>query len=274
MPFGAVFIELYFIMSSVWLQRFYYVFGFLALVLLILLITCAEMAIVLCYFQLCNENYLWQWRAFFNTGSAGQNHVAPNQPSIPPYQPRTIRIALRCGRTRCPALCTHPRAIAPILATVSIRFVFIWIFVRIFLIDPRDHGCCLNNALFLLHVHNFDAFLVGNRNGRVPSVVLVCISNLWCCKGRLITSRRPDDGKPNQLMAREFKKAVVVFRIHTPRSLRLTSAIEGERWQLVLGIIRWVIIRVTHPLFGWRGVVMSSRLSRAGMHANSDTVHA
>merc|ERR1712070_1300361 len=40
LPFGAVFIELYFIMSSVWLQRFYYVFGFLALVLLILLITC------------------------------------------------------------------------------------------------------------------------------------------------------------------------------------------------------------------------------------------
>jgi len=71
LPFGAVFIELYFIMSSVWLQRFYYVFGFLALVILILVITCAEMAIVLCYFQLCNENYVWQWRSFLNTGSAG-----------------------------------------------------------------------------------------------------------------------------------------------------------------------------------------------------------
>ena len=34
-------------------------------------VTCGEMAIVLCYFQLCNENYLWQWRAFLNTGSAG-----------------------------------------------------------------------------------------------------------------------------------------------------------------------------------------------------------
>jgi len=71
LPFGAVFIELYFIMSSVWLQRFYYVFGFLAVVLFILLVTCGEMAIVLCYFQLCNENYQWQWRAFLNTGSAG-----------------------------------------------------------------------------------------------------------------------------------------------------------------------------------------------------------
>ena len=105
LPFGAVFIELFFIMSSVrilkrlpmhthlhththmhtrtrtrtrsrshtrmrthkrtrthvylhvqvWLQRFYYVFGFLAIVLLILFVTCAEISIVLCYFQLCNE---------------------------------------------------------------------------------------------------------------------------------------------------------------------------------------------------------------------------
>ena len=71
LPFGAVFIELFFIMSSVWLQRFYYVFGFLALVLVILIITCAEISIVLAYFQLCNEDYQWWWRSFFNSASAG-----------------------------------------------------------------------------------------------------------------------------------------------------------------------------------------------------------
>merc|ERR1719453_2830474 len=71
LPFGAIFIELFFIMTSVWLQRFYYVFGFLALVLLILLITCAEISIVLCYFQLCNEDYHWWWRSFLNSGTAG-----------------------------------------------------------------------------------------------------------------------------------------------------------------------------------------------------------
>ena len=71
LPFGAVFIELYFIMSSVWLQRFYYVFGFLALVLLILVITCAEISIVLCYFQLCNEDYNWWWRSLLTSGSSG-----------------------------------------------------------------------------------------------------------------------------------------------------------------------------------------------------------
>ena len=46
LPFGAIFIELFFIMTSVWLQRFYYVFGFLALVLLILVVTCSEIAVV------------------------------------------------------------------------------------------------------------------------------------------------------------------------------------------------------------------------------------
>merc|ERR1712182_78535 len=43
----------------------------LALVLLILLVTCAEIAIVLCYFQLCNEDYHWWWRSFLTAGSSG-----------------------------------------------------------------------------------------------------------------------------------------------------------------------------------------------------------
>jgi len=71
LPFGAVFIELFFIMSSIWLQRFYYVFGFLALVVCILILTCAQISIVLAYFQLCNEDYHWWWRSFLNSGSAG-----------------------------------------------------------------------------------------------------------------------------------------------------------------------------------------------------------
>ena len=54
-----------------WLQRFYYVFGFLALVLLILVVTCSEIAVVLCYFQLCNEDYEWWWRSFLTAGSSG-----------------------------------------------------------------------------------------------------------------------------------------------------------------------------------------------------------
>jgi transmembrane 9 superfamily protein 2/4 len=70
LPFGAVFIELFFILTSIWMHTFYYIFGFLALVALILVITCAEIAIVLCYFQLCAEDYHWWWRSFFTSGAS------------------------------------------------------------------------------------------------------------------------------------------------------------------------------------------------------------
>ena len=70
LPFGAVFIELFFILTSVWFHQFYYIFGFLFLVFVILIITCAEITIVLCYFQLCSEDYNWWWRAFLTSGSS------------------------------------------------------------------------------------------------------------------------------------------------------------------------------------------------------------
>jgi len=70
LPFGAVFIELFFIMSSLWLHQIYYLFGFLVIVLTILFATCAEVTIVMCYFQLCGEDYQWWWRSFLTSGSA------------------------------------------------------------------------------------------------------------------------------------------------------------------------------------------------------------
>lgn len=51
LPFGACFVELFFILTSMWLGAYYYVFGFLLLVSTILFVTCAEITIVLCYFQ-------------------------------------------------------------------------------------------------------------------------------------------------------------------------------------------------------------------------------
>ncbi|KAL9661754.1 hypothetical protein QQ045_026582 [Rhodiola kirilowii] len=70
LPFGAVFIELFFILTSIWLNQFYYIFGFLFIVFIILIITCAEITIVLCYFQLCSEDYQWWWRAYLTAGSS------------------------------------------------------------------------------------------------------------------------------------------------------------------------------------------------------------
>eukprot|EP00929_Paragymnodinium_shiwhaense_P067224 TRINITY_DN33847_c0_g2_i1.p1 TRINITY_DN33847_c0_g2~~TRINITY_DN33847_c0_g2_i1.p1 ORF type:complete len:644 (-),score=149.98 TRINITY_DN33847_c0_g2_i1:286-2145(-) len=71
LPFGAVFTECFFILASVWQHQFYYLFGFLALVLVILMVTCAEISIALTYFQLTSEDYRWWWSSFFSSGASG-----------------------------------------------------------------------------------------------------------------------------------------------------------------------------------------------------------
>ncbi|XP_065669803.1 transmembrane 9 superfamily member 4 isoform X2 [Hydra vulgaris] len=69
LPFGAVFIELFFILSALWDNQFYYLFGFLFLVFVIVCFCCSEIAVVMIYFQLCEENYNWWWRSFLMSGS-------------------------------------------------------------------------------------------------------------------------------------------------------------------------------------------------------------
>jgi transmembrane 9 superfamily protein 2/4 len=69
LPFGSCFVELYYILASVWMDYYYYVFGFLFLVFIILIITCAEITVLFTYFQLCSEDYHWWWRSFGNAGS-------------------------------------------------------------------------------------------------------------------------------------------------------------------------------------------------------------
>ncbi|KAJ6831299.1 transmembrane 9 superfamily member 11-like [Iris pallida] len=69
LPFGTLFIELFFIMSSIWMGRVYYVFGFLFIVLMLLVVVCAEVSLVLTYMHLCVEDWKWWWKAFFSSGS-------------------------------------------------------------------------------------------------------------------------------------------------------------------------------------------------------------
>jgi transmembrane 9 superfamily protein 2/4 len=71
LPFMAVLIELFFIMESIWLNEVYYMFSVLALVCIILLITAAEVSVVVTYFTLCAENWNWWWRAFLAPGASG-----------------------------------------------------------------------------------------------------------------------------------------------------------------------------------------------------------
>jgi len=70
MPFGAVYTELFFVMTSVWRHQFYYLFGFMIIELLILVVTCAEISISVVYFQLAVEDYRWWWRSFLASGSS------------------------------------------------------------------------------------------------------------------------------------------------------------------------------------------------------------
>ncbi|KAH8410095.1 hypothetical protein KR009_005874 [Drosophila setifemur] len=70
LPFGAVFIELFFVFTAIWQNQFYYLFGFLFLVFCILVVSCAQISIVMTYFQLCGEDYRWWWRSFIVSGGS------------------------------------------------------------------------------------------------------------------------------------------------------------------------------------------------------------
>ncbi|CAF1006708.1 unnamed protein product [Didymodactylos carnosus] len=70
LPFGAMFIELFFIFSAIWENQFYYLFGFLFLVFIIIIISCSQISIVITYFQLCGEDYHWWWRSFIASGGS------------------------------------------------------------------------------------------------------------------------------------------------------------------------------------------------------------
>lgn len=59
LPFGSIFIEMYFIFTSFWAYKIYYVYGFMLLVFLILAIVTVCVTIVCSYFLLNAEDYRW-----------------------------------------------------------------------------------------------------------------------------------------------------------------------------------------------------------------------
>jgi transmembrane 9 superfamily protein 2/4 len=71
LPFGSVCIELFFIMSALWLHQLYYIMGFLMAVLIILVVTIAQVSMVQCYLQLCCEDHRWWWKSFLNAATTG-----------------------------------------------------------------------------------------------------------------------------------------------------------------------------------------------------------
>ncbi|XP_043079954.1 transmembrane 9 superfamily member 4 isoform X2 [Puntigrus tetrazona] len=56
--------------AAIWENQFYYLFGFLFLVFIILVVSCSQISIVMVYFQLCAEDYRWWWRTFLVSGGS------------------------------------------------------------------------------------------------------------------------------------------------------------------------------------------------------------
>lgn len=72
LPFGCMFIELNYIMNSLWHNTlFYYLFGFLFLCFIVLIITSAEVSILMTYIVLCREDFRWWWLSAQVAGSSG-----------------------------------------------------------------------------------------------------------------------------------------------------------------------------------------------------------
>ncbi|RMX98390.1 hypothetical protein D0868_10117 [Hortaea werneckii] len=65
-PFAVIFIELLFVFRSLWQDKsgYYYVFGFLAVVSLVLVGVVMEVSVIGVYGLLCCENYNWWWHSF------------------------------------------------------------------------------------------------------------------------------------------------------------------------------------------------------------------
>ncbi|CDI96724.1 Transmembrane 9 superfamily [Echinococcus multilocularis] len=69
LPFGSIFIEMYFIFTSFWAYKVYYVYGFTLLVIFILIVVTGCSTVVCTYFLLNAEDYRWQWISFFSGAS-------------------------------------------------------------------------------------------------------------------------------------------------------------------------------------------------------------
>jgi len=69
LPFGSIFIEMYFVFTSVWNYKYYYVYGFMLLVYIILIIVTVCVTVVSTYFLLNSEDYRWQWTSFLSAAS-------------------------------------------------------------------------------------------------------------------------------------------------------------------------------------------------------------
>ncbi len=68
--FAPCFVELQYIMHTLWLHQLYTAFGFLFLLFLVFLVNTAEASVLTTYLHLTAGDYDWWWRPFFTCGSS------------------------------------------------------------------------------------------------------------------------------------------------------------------------------------------------------------
>jgi len=62
---ASVYMEIFYILCSIWKYKLYCVWSFLIVVVILLCVVISCSTIVAIYFRLSNENYLWQWTSFW-----------------------------------------------------------------------------------------------------------------------------------------------------------------------------------------------------------------
>ncbi|KAG0366920.1 hypothetical protein BGZ54_004697 [Gamsiella multidivaricata] len=69
LPFASIFIEIYFLFTSFWSYKVYYVYGFGLLVFCIVMLVTASVTVVSTYFVINTEDYRWHWMSMATCGS-------------------------------------------------------------------------------------------------------------------------------------------------------------------------------------------------------------
>lgn len=67
-PFGSIAVEMYFIYTSLWFNRIFYMFGFLFFCFVLMIMTTSLISVLMIYYLLCSENYKWHWKSMFIGG--------------------------------------------------------------------------------------------------------------------------------------------------------------------------------------------------------------
>ena len=133
LPFGSIFIETYFVFTSFWNYKFYYVYGFMMAVFVILAIVVSCVSVVTTYFLLNSEGaWLWWWWivACARTITVGAralslSHPHPNTGNAHTPSPRRSPLAVD-GLLRGCVRCTLRLPLRRLLLRLQDRVSAVW----------------------------------------------------------------------------------------------------------------------------------------------------